>query len=162
ELEADLGRGQRQDLERRLGDEAQRPERARGEAREVVAGDVLHHLAAENQRAAAAVHQLHAENEVAQRPGRRAARPREAGGDAAAKRRLRPEVRRLEWQALMMTCEFVFDILEKRPATRGHDELGGLVVRDSGVGARVEELAARSVAVEVLAAAAAQSQRRLE
>src|SRR5439155_19513229 len=48
---------------------------------------------------------------------------------------------------------------ELRAATRGEHELARLVVDDAGVGARVEQLAARLVAVEVLAAAAAETQR---
>ena len=85
ELQAELARGHRQDLERRFGDQAQRPEGAGGEAREVVAGDVLHHLAAEAERAGRG-------RPPASRRGRsRAARrPRRGAARRGRRRRSRP------------------------------------------------------------------------
>src|SRR5262249_43742004 len=161
ELERELARRRRQDLERDLRDQAQRAERARGKARDVVAGHVFHHLAAEAELPAAPVHQLHAEDEVAQRPGRSAARTRQAARHAAAERRFRPEVRRLEREALPVLLENFFQLGEERSAACRDDELGRLIAPYSRVAAGVEKLAARLVAVEVLAAAAAQAQRRL-
>ena len=78
----------RQHLERDFGDQAERAERAGEQARHVVAGDVLHHLAAEAERAAAAVEQLHAEHEVAHR----------AGARRGAGRRVRPRRSRRAWR----------------------------------------------------------------
>ena len=53
-------------------------------ARDVVAGDVLHHLAAEAQHLGAAVEQRRAEHVVAHAADRGARRPGQAGGDHAA------------------------------------------------------------------------------
>src|SRR5262249_21263049 len=149
----------RQHLHRGLGDDAERAERAGDEPRDVVAGDVLHDTPAELEHAAAAVDQLHAEHEVAQRAGRSAPRAGEPRGDAAAERR-GAEVRRLERQALAFLPEGGFHFSGRRAAARGQHQLARLVVDDAGVATRVEQLAARFVAVEVLAAAAAQPQRR--
>src|SRR5690349_24177385 len=54
-------------LFRSLDDDAERAERAGDDARDVVAGDVLDHLAAEVQELAACREQRDAEEEVAQR-----------------------------------------------------------------------------------------------
>ena len=85
EAQRRLGRGARQHLERDLDDHAEHAERAGEQARDVVAGDVLHHLAAE-------VQQLAACRSAAWRRARgrapsrraRARRPGEPGGDHAA------------------------------------------------------------------------------
>src|SRR6185436_17650576 len=105
ELQGDFLRRRRRELERNLGNQAERAERARDQPRHVVAGDVLHHLAAEAERLAAAVDQLYAQHEVAQRAGTRTPRPGEPGGDAAAERRARAEMRRFERQALPVLLE---------------------------------------------------------
>ena len=47
-----FGLGLRQNLERRLGDEAQRAMRAAGQLHQIEAGDVLHHAAAADDRLA--------------------------------------------------------------------------------------------------------------
>src|SRR6185295_693912 len=159
EAQGALARGPRQDLERCLGDQAERAERPREQARHVVAGDVLHHRAAELQHAAAAVDELGAEHEIAHRARHGAARAGQAGGDAAAKGRPRPEMRRIEGQELIFFLENFFQV-EKRSAAPGRDhQLGRVVADDPGIAARIENLAARHVAVEVLAAATAQAQR---
>ena len=85
-LEAQRGRRprHRQHLQRDLADHAQRAQRAREQARHVVAGDVLHHLAAEAQQLAAPVEQRRAEHVVAHAADRRARRPGKARRDHAA------------------------------------------------------------------------------
>ncbi len=60
----------RQHLDREFEDQPERAERAGQQARDVVARDVLHHLAAEVQHLALAVHHDRAEHEVARRAGR--------------------------------------------------------------------------------------------
>src|SRR5687767_4508928 len=153
-----LRRRRRRELERDLGDHAERAERAGHQARHVVAGDVLHHAAAEGERLAAPVEKLHAEHKVAQRAGACAAGAREASRDAAAERGGGAEMRRLERQALAVRLQCALKLGERRAAARRHDQLGRLVIDDAGVAARVEHLAARRVAVEILGAAAAQAQ----
>src|SRR5262249_43605401 len=73
--------------------------------------------------------------------------------------RARAEMRRLERQELVVLPERLLEIDERSAAARGHHQLGRLVADDAGIAARVEDLAARRVAVEVLAAAAAQAER---
>src|SRR5687767_4640690 len=69
-------------------------------------------------------------------------------------------MRRLERQALAVRLQRRFDLGERSAAARRQHELARLVGDDARVAARIEELAARRVAVEVLAAAAAQEERR--
>src|SRR5262249_50982509 len=76
-------------------------------------------------------------------------------------RRFRPEVRRLERQALVVLLQRLLDFDQRSTAACRNDELRRLIAHDSRVAAGVEKLAARLVAVEVLAAAAAQAQRRI-
>src|SRR5690349_10055572 len=68
-------------------------------------------------------------------------------------------MRRLERQALAALGESLLDLGECGAAARRHHELARLVIDDAGIGACIDDFAARRVAVEVLAAAAAQSQR---
>ena len=82
------------------------------QARHVVTGDVLHHLAAEAEHLPAAVDQLYAEHEVAQRA--RACPPwaRQAGGHAAADGRAGAEMRRFEGQHLLVCRERRFELAQ--------------------------------------------------
>ena len=84
EAQRGFGGGARQHLQAHLDDQAQRAERAGHQPRHVVAGHVLHHLAAEREQLAAAVDQGQAEHVVAHRADAGARRPRQAGGHHAA------------------------------------------------------------------------------
>jgi len=149
----------RRELERHLGNQAERAERAGNEARHVVAGDVLHHLAAEAERLAAAVDQLYAEHEIAQRAGAGAPRAGQAGRDAAADRGPGAEVGRLEGETLAVRLEPFFQFRKRSAAASRHHQLGRLIRDDAAIAASIEDLAAQRIAVEVLGAAAAQAQR---
>ncbi|MNT28984.1 hypothetical protein D3C72_1647060 [compost metagenome] len=76
QLEAQRGFVERrgQHLERNFEHQPERAQRARQQPRDIVAGHVLHHLAAEVHHLAVAVHQLRAQHEVAQRAYRLPAR----------------------------------------------------------------------------------------
>ena len=150
----------RQHLQRDLADDAQRAERSGENARDVVAGDVLHHLAAERQQLAAAVQQARAEQVVANAADGGARRSGQACGDHAADGRAAAEMRRLERQALSLLSERRFELIERGAAARGHDELGRLVARNARQAGHVERLALRRFAVEALRAAAANVERR--
>ena len=155
-----LGPRQRQALERHLGEHAERAERAAHQARDVEAGDVLHHAAAERQVA------RRGRRASGRRARGRAPRRHKAGADRTAPRRRRRRASRRRRSAAARTrasgraraiaCSIVG---ERRSGARGDHELGRLVVDDARVGARVEHVAARRLAVEVLRAAAADAQR---
>ena len=149
----------RQHLQRGLDDDAERAERAGDDARDVVAGDVLDHLAAEVHQLAAAREQGHAEQVIAQGAGAHPGRPRQAGGDHAADGRAGAEVRRLEGEALAMLGELGLERGDAHAGGRGDDQLGRLVLARAVEAAQVELVAVRRLAVEVLAAAAAQAER---
>ena len=160
EFQRRFGRRHRQHLQARFDDQAQRAERAGDQARDVVARDVLHHLAAEGQQLAAAVDHREPEHVVAHRAdaGARGAgqarRHHPAEGSPAAK------VRRLERQALALAREQRFQFGQRRAGAHGDDELTRLVARDAGQCRGFEQLAGRRFAVEVLAAAASDAQAR--
>src|SRR5258708_1437454 len=100
------------------------------------------------------------------RPGRPRARPRvprlpgEGGGDAAAQGGVLAEMRRFEGQTLPGFVKKLLQLGKRGAAARRDHELGRLVADEAGMGAGVEQLAARLVAVEILGSAAAQPQGR--
>ncbi|VTU13000.1 hypothetical protein SRS16CHR_00239 [Variovorax sp. SRS16] len=157
EAQGGLGGGDGQDLEADFGDEAERAQGAGEQARDVVAGDVLHDLAAEGEHFAAAVDEGGAQHVVAHgaRAGARGAA--EAGGDHAADGAgaRGAEARGLEGQALATGSEGGFEFGQGRAGARGDDEFAGFVAGDAGEGAGGKELALRGFAVEVLGAGAA-------
>jgi hypothetical protein len=120
-------------------------------------GDVLHHLAAKTMDTAFAVHQLHAEDEVAQAADRRPTRPGKPGGHCAAHGG-RTEVRRLAGQALSPCRQRRLQFCQWRTATRRDHQLGRFVVDDAGMTAGLQYLTTVHSAIEILAAAAANSQ----
>jgi hypothetical protein len=79
----------RQHLERHLGEHAERAHRCRPAGARRRSRRRSSSPGRRNQHLAGAVEQLHAEHEVAHRPGCCRARPGQAGGDAAAHRRAR-------------------------------------------------------------------------
>lgn len=68
---------------------------------------------------------------------------------------------RLEGQHLIMLGQGRFEFRERRAAARRDDELGRIVRDDAPVGARIEYLSLKGLAVPVLGAGAAQAQRPL-
>jgi hypothetical protein len=120
------GRRQRQHLERDLDDHAQGAETAGHEARDIEAGDVLHHLAAKPEQPAFAVDDLHAEHEIAHGADAGSARPREASGDHSADGGAGAEGRRLEGQHLSSRRQRRLDVGQRRAAARGDHQLGRL------------------------------------
>jgi hypothetical protein len=162
ELEAQRGLGHRarQHLERHLEHDAERAQAARDQAGDVVAGDVLHDLAAEAQHLAAAVEQLDAEHEVAHR----------ARSPAAARTGRRRRSR--HGRVLAPKCGGSKARYWPCSASAASSSASGVpprTVTTSSVGscATTPRLARRrarppsGAAVEILAAAAAQAQRRL-
>ena len=135
-------RGRGRHLQRHFGDEAEDAQRAAQQPRDIEAGDVLHHLAAE----AAAPRRCHrsasrrARNRAPRRPagaadrtGRRRSRRRssdrlpKAGGSNA---------RNCPWRR-----EQRLDLRQRRAAARRDHQLGRLVVDDAAVRAQIEQLA---------------------
>ncbi len=100
-----------------------------------------------------------AQHEVAGGAGVRASRTRQAGGEAAAEGRAASEMRRFEGEHLAVRVEQGLDFREWRAGARGQHEFLRLVVGDAREGAGAEHFALVRVAVEGLAAAAAQDER---
>ncbi len=150
---------QRQALERDLEEHAQRAQRAGHDARDIEAGDVLHHAPAEAQVVAAPVEDAHAEHQIAHRARVRASRPGQSAGDGTAERRAGTEMRRLEREHLALRGHRGLELGQGRARPRGDDELRGIVVDDARARGGVEHLARGGLAVEILRAAAANAQR---
>jgi hypothetical protein len=95
----------------------QRTQAAGEQARDIVAGDVLHHLTAEIEHLPATVDQLHAEHEIAHRPRLLPARPGQPGGDAAADRRAaEPKCAGKTWARKASICPFSASAASISPA----------------------------------------------
>ena len=156
-----LGRSHGQDLEADLGDQAQRAPAARHQARDVIAGHILHDLAAVAQQLALAVDHLQAQHKVTYCAHAGTRRAGQACGDHAAHGAGGAEVRRLESQALALAGQCCLQLGQRRAGANGHHQLAGLVADDTAERARGQRLALQTQAVEVLAAAAADAQRGL-
>jgi hypothetical protein len=70
-------------------------------------------------------------------------------------------MRRLEGQHLALFGQHRFEFRQPRAGARRHHQLGRIKGDDAGMPGRAEQFALRRVAVEILAAAAANAQRRL-
>jgi hypothetical protein len=140
----------RQDLDRHLLQGRQRAERPRQQFRQIVAGDILDHLAARLERLAAAADRAEAEKMVARRPRPDAARSRQVAGDDAAERAPRrrsraepverPPIGRLESQHLMRLAERGFDLGKRGRRGGGQHEFARLVVADAREARQVETM----------------------
>ena len=95
QAQAGLAARHGQHLEGHFGDHPEATEAARQQPRQVVAGDVLHHLAAEAQVGAQATDQPRAEDEIAYRSRPGPARSGQAAGEHPADGRPAAETRRL-------------------------------------------------------------------
>jgi hypothetical protein len=111
-----LGRSHGQDLEADLGDQAQRAPAARHQARDVVAGHILHDLAAVAQQLALAVDHLQAQHKVAHCAHAGTRRAGQACGDHAAHGAVGAQVRRLESQALALAGQCCLQLGQRAPA----------------------------------------------
>ena len=138
----------RQHLDGNFGHHGEGPEGARHELGEIEAGDVLDHPAARLEGLAAAAHRVEPQDMVARRAGLDAPGPGQVAGDGAADgppaRRAteeRPQVRRLELQALAVPGQRRLDLGQGRRRAGGEDQFLGLVKPDTGKGAEVEPVA---------------------
>ncbi|PAV70699.1 hypothetical protein WR25_22334 [Diploscapter pachys] len=148
-----------QHLQGNLGEQAKAAEAARHQPRYVVAGDILHYLAAKAQVLAVAGDQSCAQDIVAHRACPGPARPRKPGGDHAAQRRLGPQVRRLARQHLPGLAQRRLDLPQRRAGTGGEHQFGGVVADDTAVPTGVDKLAGHRAAEHGLAVAALDAQR---
>ena len=156
-----LGRGHGQHFEADFGEHPELPPTARHEARDVVPGHVLHHLAAKVQVLAQAVDHAHAQHVVAHTARTGARRAREAGGHHAAHGAAAGKAWGLEGQVLALLRKHLLQLGQRRARAHGHHQLGGFVVDDAVVGARVQQLAQRQAAHALFGAPAANAQRGL-
>jgi hypothetical protein len=123
--------GTRQHLERDLEHHAERAEAARHQARDVVAGDVLHHLAAEAQHLATAVEQLDAEHEVAHRARRARRGPDRPAATQPPTVAPGPKCGGSKASIWPLLRQRRLELGQRRAGAHGHDELGRLVGDDA-------------------------------
>ena len=139
----------RQDFYRDLVEHRQCAPGAGQQLGEIVAGDVLHHLAARLEGLAASVDAAEAQQVIARRTGRQPPRPGEISHDGADQCPLpgfpaeqRPEVGRLEGQHLVALRQQRLDLADRRASTqRDHQLLRG-VIDDAAQAGEIEDLAA--------------------
>ena len=155
EAQAGLGRRPRQHLQRHLDDQAQGAQAAGHRPGHVVAGHVLHHLAAETQQIATAVDHPQTEHEIPHAAHRCPPRARQASRHAAAHRAARGETRRLEGQHLPLPGQQRLEFGKRRAGAHRHHQLGGFIIDDAAAGPGVERLARRGPAIEGLGVAPA-------
>ena len=127
--------GQRVQAQAGTADDAQRAARAAEELAEVVAGDVLHDLAARARDEPVAEHDRHAEQEIAHAPVAVTARPVQVARDAAADRRI---ARRVEREHLAVLREPSLQRGQPEPGLDGAREIAGLVLEHPVEPAQVE------------------------
>ena len=150
----------REQLERDLEEHPKGAERPRHEARDVVAGDVLHDLAAEREDVASPVQDPGPEHEVAYCAGPGPGGAAQRTGDHPADGRGVAVSRWVEWQPLMVPGERRLGLGHRGPRPHGEHELARLVVHDAAVFADPKRLPHRHAAEEALAAAAFDGERR--
>src|SRR6185437_147386 len=150
-----------QHLQTDVQDHAQRAHCARDEARQIVAGDVLHDLAAEAQDLAASVDDARAEHEIARGPRVGAARTGKVRRDRPAEGGRGAEMRRLEREHLALFGQQRFEFGQRRAGPRGEDQFFGMVVDDAAMIAERQRFALHLTAEEVLGTATDDRQRGL-
>ena len=106
-----------------------------------------------------AIHQHRAEHEVARCTDCHAAWAGQAARNNPAECGQAIKTRRLKSQHLVFCRECRANFTQGRASTRGDDQFGRVVVDDAAVGACVEHVARRSLAVPVFGAAAFDAQR---
>jgi hypothetical protein len=74
---------------------------------------------------------------------------------------MRAEVGRLECEHLAFVAQRRFDFRERRARARGNHQFARLVVDDAAIRGDAQSFAAQRAAVEILAAAAADAERRM-
>ena len=172
QAQALVGRRHRQHLQRDLGDQPEHAHRADQQAADVIAGHVLHHLAAKAHHLAAGRDQHRAEDEVTHRAGRHPPRPGQPGRHHAADRAARGKMRRFAGQALAMRSQHGLQLGQRRAAAHRHHQLGRFVGNDTSIVPAIDDDRLQRcrvapghgpcpprVAVEILGATAAQPHR---
>ena len=140
-----------------LGQYAQGTQAAGQQARNVIAGNVLHDLAAEIEHLPGAVDQPDPEHEIAHGPRLRPTRTGQASRYAAANACSR-KAWRLERQQLPLLRQSRFNLGQRRAAAGRDIEFGRFVSHNAAVSADIEEFPGQHPAIEILAAGAANTQ----
>ncbi len=155
----------RQHLETDIQQDAERSEGADHESRDIVSGDVLHHLAAETQHLGAPGQHPRAQHQIARRAPVGSCRTGETAGDGAAEGGVGTvrggEMGRLEGQHLTLLGQGRLDRVQGRPGARGDHQFLRLVVEDARVLGQPQRFTSRDSAQECLGAIPDQRQRRL-
>ena len=158
EAQRGLGRGHGQHLEADFGDAAKRAPGARQQARHVVAGHVLHHLAAEAQCKPLPIEHGGAQHEVTHGPHLGPRRAAEAGRHHAAHGATWRQPGRLERQALALRSQGGLQLRQRRAAAGGDHQFTGLIGGNAAVASGVQRLALQLLAVKILGASAQDTQ----
>ena len=103
------------------------------QTRQIVAGDIFHHLATEAQLFALAVENTRAQHKIPRRANEWPCRSGQTRCDYPADRRRPAESRRLECQHLPLLCQHRFDLLQRSSRSCGDNQLFGLIIDDSTV-----------------------------
>src|SRR4029450_11639259 len=112
-----------------------------------------------------AVENAHAKDEIAYRAGMRTARTGQTSGNATAEGGARwrstvhTEMRRFEGEHLIGFGHCCIDLGQRCSGASGDHELSRIVVDDAGVCAGLEHVTGQRLTVEILAAAATDSER---
>ena len=132
----------RKDLERALGEDAQAPQAADHELRQIEAGGVLDDLCAAADDLAPAVDEGHGEQKVPQAAVAQPAGAIRARGNRAADRAAGVDQQRIERQVLALGRKSSLDISERRPGQRGHGVLARQVLGDAAERRHVDHFGA--------------------
>src|SRR6185369_6422025 len=153
----------RQDLHRYFEDDTEHAERTDEQTRKIVARHVLHDAAAEGEHFTPPVHHPSPKHEIAHaavaRTVCRAARTSEPRSNTSAQGCSASEMRRLERKHLAALGQRALQLRQRSSSTRRDDRLTGLVCNHTRVAARIENGTGGGIAVEILRATGANSQR---
>ena len=158
ETQRELMLGEWQYAQRDIEHQAERAERTRHGAKQIVAGDILHHPAAVLHDAAAAIDDAHAEHEIARRTGVRTAWAGQAAADGAADG-APSEPRWLKAQVLSLRRQLLLKVVERRAGAHGDHQVDRIIVDDAAVFERGQRPRLAGTPVESLAAAPLRQQR---
>ncbi|MNQ72764.1 hypothetical protein D3C85_874760 [compost metagenome] len=149
-----------QHFEGNFGDQPEAAVTAGHQARQVVAGDVFHHLATEAQQLALPCDDPRAEHEIAHRTGPRAPWPGQPAGDHAADGGAVAEGRWLAGQHLLRGVQYLRQLRQRCAATGGDHQFSRVVTDDAPVRAGVENFPGRGAAEKGFAVGTLDAQRR--
>ena len=152
------GSGQRGHGNHLQGDLEHRAEAAAAaaeQARDIVAGDILHHLAAEVQDLAVVAEQLHAEHMVADGAAEGPGGSAVADCHGAAEAGVVGITRKVRRQLLPALGQYLLDLAQRGAGAGAQGQFGGLVIDDAPVPRQLQALRLGKIAKQEIVAAGA-------